>query len=563
MLRELRITNLALVRRLDTVFDEGLTVLTGETGAGKSIILQAIHLLAGGRADASWVRDGADSALVEALFEISPARSSLLNEIREMGFDVEGELVVKRILSAQGRSRFYLNGNMCTARDAGHVFQALLNVASQHDQQQLLLPRFHLDFIDLVGGLLEDRDSLGLVYDQWSGLRTRLRELEGAGSDRERRSEFLRHQLKEIDAAAVRPGEDAELVRERDRLKVADVLLQFGHRASRGLDEAVVSMAQIRKDIEQMAGHDKELAVFSGQVSGSAYQLEDHALEIRRYLAGIPNDSRRLEELSSRMSVLQGLKRKYGGDLDAVCLYADSIRQELEELDSLEERIAVVKKEIAACANNLAEAARSLSARRVEVAKELEGRIQSELADLCLQQAVFSISFGDISEDIGTISRSGWDRPEFMFSANPGEPVRPLVKIASGGELSRVMLALKCLLARKDQVETVVFDEVDAGISGKTAEAVARKIKELSGHHQVLCITHLPQIASRADCHFHVSKRTADQRTETEIAELAQESRVSELARMLDGDSVTASTLAYARELMSRNSASANTKQPF
>jgi DNA repair protein RecN (Recombination protein N) len=312
----------------------------------------------------------------------------------------------------------------------------------------------------------------------------------------------------------------------------------------------------VRKNLTQMAAFDQTLAGLAEEVAGNCFQLEDHVQTIRNYVQTLASDPARLDVVTARLDLLQRLKRKYGGELDAVLAFGREAKQELAEIEALDERLASLEKEVAQNEAALAEAAALLSKGRQVAAQELAGKIRASLAALCFEQAVFEICFkGEQSEELGTISRLGWDRPEFMFSANQGEEPKPLAKVASGGELSRLMLALKTILAQKDQVDTVIFDEIDAGISGKAAEAVARKIRELAGHHQVFCITHLPQIASLADEHFLVQKSVVDARTKTTITPLALETREQELARMLDGDSVSEQTLAYVRTLMERKAA--------
>lgn len=556
MLKELIITNLALIEKLHVSFAEGLTVLTGETGAGKSIILQAIHLLGGGKAAAAWIRSGAETATVEALFELNPRHGIIQEKLAEMGFEPEPELVVKRVVSLKGASRYFMNGSLATAKAVGEVMENLLSVASQHDHQQLLQPRSHLDCIDAVGGLWPQRLAVSRRYDKWVAARELYQALAAKERDKEQRRDFLGFQVKEIEEAAASPGEDAALVLERDRLRASDDLIGLGKKSWHLLAEAVnTPLSVARKNLAQMAAFDPSLAALAEEVAGNCFQLEDHVQAIRNYVETLASDPARLDAVTARLDLLQRLKRKYGGDLDAVIACGREAKQELAELEALDERLACLEKEMRHNETALAEAAALLSEGRQAAALELAGKIRAALAALCFEQAVFEIFFKDPDRELGNISRLGWDRPEFMFSANQGEEPKPLSKVASGGELSRLMLALKTLLAQKDQVDTVIFDEIDAGISGKAAEAVARKIRELSGHHQVFCITHLPQIASLADEHFLVQKAVVDARTKTTIIPLSPEKREQELARMLDGDSVSAQTLAYVRTLMERKTA--------
>ena len=555
MLRELKISNLALIEELHLNFSEGLIVLTGETGAGKSIVLQAIHLLSGGKASATWVRNGAEQAIIEALFEIDPGHSQLLNLLREKGFDSDGEIIIKRILSAKGRSRFYLNGSLSTARLISELCENLLNVASQHDHQQLLVPGFQLDFLDSVAELKSRREQFADLYDDWQVKKKKFEGLRAQEMDKEQRRDFLNFQCQEISQAKLTPGEDLKLVEEKDRLKSSDDLNRLGHKSYSLLQDATANqLSLLRKNMNQMAALDQSVTGLTEEVSGYCFQLEDQLASLRDYLDSIPNNPARLDEICARIDLLQQLKRKYGPDLDNVILYGKKAKEELAELDALEHNLDRLASELAKSEQQLLQNATELSKKRKKHGREITKKIINELHFLALDLAVFEIFFHEPDKDkLARMTRKGIDRPEFLFSANPGEPPKPVAKVASGGELSRLMLALKCLLARKDQVETVIFDEIDAGISGKAAEAVAKKIKELAAHHQVICITHLPQIASYAEEHFLVAKSVHDQRTKSTISRLQPDEQVHELGRMLDGDSVTEKTLAYAGELLGRH----------
>ncbi|MFA6498297.1 MAG: DNA repair protein RecN [Desulfurivibrionaceae bacterium] len=557
MLKELIITNLALIEKLHVSFAEGLTVLTGETGAGKSIILQAIHLLGGGKAAAAWIRSGAETATVEALFELNPQHGIIQEKLAEMGYEPEAELVVKRVIALKGSSRYFMNGSLATAKAVGEVMENLLSVASQHDHQQLLQPRSHLDCIDAVGGLWPQRLIVSKCYDKWREAKELYQELVVKERDKEQRRDFLAFQAREIEEAAASPGEDVDLVLERDRLRASDDLIGLGRKSWHLLAEAVnTPLSLVRKNLAQMTAFDPSLTGLAEEVAGNCFQMEDQVQAIRNYVETLASDPARLDVVTARLDLLQRLKRKYGGELDAVIAFGQEAKQELAEIEALDERLASLEKEVRQSETALGEAAALLSKARLAAAQELASKIRASLASLCFEQAVFEIYFnGEPGQELGTISRLGWDRPEFMFSANQGEEPKSLAKVASGGELSRLMLALKTLLAQKDQVDTVIFDEIDAGISGKAAEAVARKIRELAGHHQVFCITHLPQIACLADEHFLVQKSVVEARTQTSIIPLSVEKREQELARMLDGDSVSEQTLAYVRTLMERKAA--------
>lgn len=555
MLKELKITNLVLIERLDIALGAGLTVLTGETGAGKSIILQAIHLLAGGPGGQDQVRASAAEAVVEAMFELDTGRESLLAEIRSRGVEVDDCLVIKRVIPAAGKSRFYINGSFATAALAGELLENLLAVASQHEHQQLLAPRAHLEFLDNAGGHIPLRAAYGELYEHWHAMRSQLSDLEAKEQDKEQRRDFLSFQCREINTANPVSGEDEGLVLERERIKSSHDLERLGREALFLLRGSVADgLALARKNAEKMAEFDPSQVQLAERLAGTGYELEDLAAQLVHYLGDIPTDPARLEELSARLDLIQNLKRKYGPSLDEVILFGQRAQAELEQLEDMEARLVELRAELARLDELVLAKARELSTARRATALVITAKLQAEFGALCLADARFEVRFGGEPE-LAALNRRGGDRPEFFFSANPGEPLRPLAGVASGGELSRLMLGLRCILAHGDQVATVLFDEVDAGISGRTAEAVAAKLQELAAHHQVICITHLPQIAARADQHFQVEKRVADNRTTTAMRPLAAADRVQVLAGMLDGDSVSGKTMDYAQELLARHQA--------
>lgn len=564
MLRELKINNLALIESLHLVFNahktpaaaSSLVVLTGETGAGKSIILQALNLLSACKASNSWIRTGADTASVEAFFEIHPGKKALLEGLSEKGFDIDDTLILKRIISRQGRSRYFINDSMATAALVEFICENLFSVASQHEHQVLLNPRNHLDFIDSVGELWGQRLEYADIFAKWQDLKAEQKKLQQLEQDREQRRDLLSFQLQEIGESGIYENEDEELAAERKVLKSSDTLMELGNTSYDILSDAVVgNLGQVRRNLEQMAQYDQAASDMADRIAASSYELDDITRQLNQYLHNIPSDPLRLEELEARIDLLQKLKRKYGGpqtELAEVIKFGENAEQELAELESMDQRLAEAGRKLAAMEKELTAQAESLSRARIKTAKELEKVICQELSTLSFATAEFTVHFDPVEQKLEELSASGWDRVEFMFSANPGEPVKPLVKIASGGELSRLLLGLKCILARRDEVETVIFDEVDAGIGGQAAEDIANKIRQLSQHHQVLCITHLAQIASKADEHYRVVKKVKDKRTQTDISLLDDQTRVQELARMLAGDSVTDETVAFAKELLKK-----------
>ena len=563
MLRELKINNLALIESLHLVFNaddpgasSSLAVLTGETGAGKSIILQALNLLSGCKASNPWIRSGAESASVEAFFEISPDRKDLLDALLEKGIEAEEGLILKRIVTRQGRSRYYANDSMATAALVGFLCENLFSVASQHEHQVLLNPRNHLDFIDSIGDLWEKREKFGELFSRWTELKALQQNIQQQEQIREQRRDLLSFQLKEILDSCISAGEDEELAAEKKLLRSSDTLMELGEMSYDLLSDAIhANLGQVRKNLEQMANFDPAAAEIAERLTNSSYEIDDLTRQLGQYLNGIPSDPLRLEEIEARIDILQKLKRKYGGPqalLTEVIAYAEKAEQELADLDNMEQKLADTGKKLAALEKEMRSTAELLSGAREKTALQLEDAIRRELNTLSFSTAEFKAEFESDTKHLEDISPSGWDRVEFMFSANRGEPLKPMAKIASGGELSRLLLGLKCILARRDHVATVIFDEVDAGIGGQAAEDIAKKIKQLSEHHQVLCITHLAQIASKADEHFRVHKSLRNNRTVTEITLLDYVSRVDELARMLEGESVTDETLAFAKRLLQK-----------
>jgi len=555
MLCELRVKNLALIEFLELGFDQGegggLVVMTGETGAGKSIMLRAINLLSGGRASSDWIRSGAESCEVEALFEINPDHHLLLHQLEEGGFGSEPSLVIKRIMNNAGRSRFYVNGSLATGKIVSELTAELLSVASQHDHQQLLQPSLHLDYLDTLGDLWPDRQLLGKIHKNRQDKKAELTALRLQEQEKEQRLDFLRFQVGEIREAALQPGEDELLLAEKKRLKNGQALINLSQATHRLLSHELMDhLTTLRQNMAQLAAIDPGIVKLSEDITGYTFLAEDYVIELKQYRDSLENDPYRQEQVSERLDIIQQLKRKYGVSVESILDFAEQGEVELQHLENMDKEIAALEKEVTALEKEMCDRARQLSEKRMTTAATLETAMTRELSSLAFNQASFQMVWKEVEQLPETMKSSGWERGEFFFSANPGEPARPLAKIASGGELSRLMLAMKCLLARKDMVETVIFDEVDSGIGGEAAEAVARKIKELSAHHQVFCITHLPQIAARGTLHFQVSKKVDDGRTQSAVVRLSSESRVQELVRMLAGDSATEQTQAWAEELL-------------
>jgi DNA repair protein RecN (Recombination protein N) len=555
MLCELRVKNLALIESLELSFEQNaggaLVVMTGETGAGKSIMLRAIHLLSGGRTSSDWIRSGEESCEVEALFEIRPEHQHLLGKLEEGGFGSESSLVIKRILSSAGRSRFYVNGSFATAKTVAALTRELLNVASQHDQQQLLQSSLHLDYLDTIGDHMEERSLVKEQYQKWQKKREELENLKLKEREKELRQDFLKFQVAEIREAGFESGEDLLLAAEKKRLKNAQALIKLSQASFKLLSyDMMDGLTALRQNMTQLAELDPSVVKLAEEISGFTFMAEDYVGELRAYKDNLETDPYRLDQVNERLDLFQQFKRKFGETLEQILEFADNGEAELRQLENMEKEIAALEVEVQSLEKEMCKTAAHLSARRKLTANTLEKSMVGELTSLAFDKPSFKVEWADVEQTPESMRVTGWDKGEFYFSANLGEAPKALAKIASGGELSRLMLAMKCLLAKKDMVETVIFDEVDSGIGGEAAEAVARKIQELAGHHQVFCITHLPQIAARGNIHFLVAKGVQEGRTQTRVLRLSEEKRVSEIVRMLAGDSATEQTQAWAKDLL-------------
>ena len=560
MLCELRVKNLALIESLELSFEHddgvGLVVMTGETGAGKSIMMRAIQLLFGGRASADWIRTGADSCEVEALFELHRDHRHLLEKLETSGFGEDRMILLKRVFTSSGRSRFFVNGSLATAAGIAQLAGDLLSVAGQHDHQKLLQPSQHLDILDTYGDVWPQRQEFARLFGQWQEKRALLADLRRREQEKEQKQDFLKFQADEIAAAAISPGEDLLLGEEKKRLKNAQALIKLSIESLRLLGgDLQDGLRQLRQNMATLAGLDPGAAKLAEEIGGYTFLAEDHLAALRAYRDGLEEDPYRLDQVSERLDQLRQLQRKYGETLEEVVAFGKSCQEELSRLETLDRTIAAVAAELTALEGELLRRAGELSERRRQAAGDMERAMARELASLAFDRARFSVAWREVETSRESLRASGWDRGEFFFSPNLGEDPKPLAKIASGGELSRLLLAMKCLLAQKDMVETVIFDEVDAGIGGQAAEAVAGKIKELAGHHQVLCITHLPQIAARGTLHYRVAKQVVDGRTQSAVVRLSAEERVGELSRMLAGDAITPQTAAFAEELLAKGGA--------
>ncbi|MCE5262369.1 MAG: DNA repair protein RecN [Deltaproteobacteria bacterium] len=554
MLAELNIRNFAIIDELHVAFDGGLNMISGETGAGKSIIIGAVGLLLGDRANADMIRSFEDAAVVEALFDIH-GQQELREKIREMGFGEGGELVIRRVVSRSGKNRVYINGNLASLSSLAAIGESLINICGQHEHQMVLDPENHTDILDEFAGLLPDRAAYREHYDLHRALQERLRALQERQRTRAEREDLLRFQIGEIAGAELRPGEDAALAEEKKILANVQKLIDHAESAYETLygkgDSVLTEFRGALSAVKEIRKIDPGLKLSGQEMEELYYRIEEAAFALRDYAKRLSYDPARLEAVDERLELLGRLKRKYGGTLEAVLGKQAEAEQEIGEISSLAEETEALTREMAVEQGRLMEAAGALSARRRAAAADLKTVVEGEIRTLRMDDAQFEVVFHEPAGEGKTVlNEKGMDLPEFYLSANVGETLKPLRAIASGGELSRIMLALKKVLARTGSVGTIVFDEVDSGIGGATAEIVGQKLREVARHHQVLCITHLPQIACCGDRHYLVVKNVAGERTNTSVALLSEEERLAEIARMLGGVELTKKTRDHAREML-------------
>ena len=554
MLSELRIVNFALIEQLSLQFQSGFIVLTGETGAGKSLLIDAITLLVGGRASTDQIRSGEAEAQLEAAFHL-PDTHPLLHRLRlhEIIGQNESELILRRVLSRSGRHRVYVNGNLCPQRVLEELGGTLVDIHGQHEQQSLLATARQLDALDAFGRLLELRWRYEQAYQRWKELRTQWDALESDRIDRTRREDLLRFQAREIEQAGLLPGEEEQLHNEQRRLVHAHRLKELAHEAHVELqadEQAILTrLGRIGRALTELGLTDPEMGDCEQVVTESAIQLKELAGRLRDYAQQLESDPDRQVVVEDRLDLIQRLKKKYGGTIEAVLAMGKGVQEELQLLDNHEARTAELTARLDEESRRLRTLAQQLSKKRIDAATRMTTLVEAELIALKMEQAIFQVTVAsdESADGLGPIGR---DRVEFLLSSNPGEPPRPLGRVASGGELSRIMLALKTVLAEMDQVPVLVFDEIDTGVGGAVAAAMGTRLRKLGAFHQVFCITHLPQVASQAEHHLLVEKGLEGQRTSTSVRVLKGIGREKEIARMLGGLTITKKVRETAAELI-------------
>jgi DNA repair protein RecN (Recombination protein N) len=554
MLVELRIVNFALIEQLSLQFQSGFTVLTGETGAGKSLLIDAIALLVGGRASTDQIRSGEDEAQLEAAFSL-PDTHPLLQRLRVQDIisQNESELILRRVLSRSGRHRVYVNGSLCPLRVLEELGGTLVDIHGQHEQQSLLATTKQLEALDGFGRLTESREQYEHTYQGWKELRRALEVLQNDVVDRARREDLLRFQVQEIERASLLSDEEEQLRGERQRLVHANRLRELAHEAHLELqadEQAVLTrLGRVGRTLAELVQIDPAMGDCEHIATESAIPLKELAGQLRDYAQRLEADPARQAVVEDRIDLIQQLKKKYGGSVEAVIATGQRVQEELQLLDNHQERTAELTAQLEEQAHRLRTLAQQLSQKRTDAAKQMTTSVEAELAALKMEQAIFQVMVSSDESPEG-IGPTGCDRVEFLLSSNPGEPPRPLGRVASGGELSRIMLALKTVLAEMDQVPVLVFDEIDTGVGGAVAAAMGTKLRKLGSFHQVFCITHLPQVASQAEHHVLVEKGLDGQRTSTSVRMLKGVGREEEIARMLGGATITKKVRETAAELI-------------
>lgn len=548
MLTELSITNLAIIEKLHVSFHAGLTALTGETGAGKSIIIDAVSLIMGERASLDLIRSGCDEAAVEALFDITQLPQIKL-ELQQRGFDADQELIIKRTLSRSGKNRIFVNGGMATVSVASSLARSLINIYGQHESQTLLRPENQLQLLDSYAGLSKQRENFAKLFTQLSSVVETLATLDQQEREAARRLDVSLFQQEEIALAELYDGEDEQLEEERQIIASAEKRLTVTNQAYDVLyngDGALLGQLQhISTALKDIAHIDQTLTPLASSLDEAYLLLEDSALSLRNYVSRIESDPQALQRIEDRLDLISRLKRKYGATIGEILQFKQQLDQEIASLQGRVEDRQQLEANRQQLEEQIREQGTALTAQRRSAALKLQQELTSEVGQLAMKDAVIEVAFETFPEP----RSSGYERVELLFSPNPGEQARPLAKIASGGELSRLMLAFKQVLPESD-VPTLIFDEVDTGISGATSELVGKKLKNVATRQQVFCITHLPQVASCADHHLLVKKSSDQQRTTTAVVELSQTERIGEIARMLAGEKITPSALNHAEVML-------------
>ena len=551
MLQELSIKDFAIIDEIQISFQPKMTVLTGETGAGKSIIIDALGLLAGGRGSTEFIRKGEKKAVIQGLFTL-PREANTYNILEEYGIDSEdGQIILQRDLYRGGRNICRINGMMVNLATLRKVGETLIDIHGQNEHQELMKPENHIDLLDEYDKKTSElRNQYQVVYQNYRKLKLSMEKKEADEKAWAQRLDMLNFQVKEIEEAGLKINEEDELVEEKNKLDNFQAIhdaLELSYQILSGEKIDVVgNLGNAMNELSDVSDLSENLQEINTKISDAFYSLEDVARDISDELDSMEWNGERLNEIEERLELIHQLKRKYGDTIEDILHYHSRIVKELREMENAEQNSEKQERQLSEALEKVKELAIKLSKQRKKSAKKLEKMIHEQLSALYMDKAVFEVKFLNNSK----LYSKGIDKVEFYIQTNPGEEMGPLAKIASGGELSRIMLALKTIFSQKMGVTSIIFDEVDTGVSGRVAQAIAEKISQISNNSQVLCITHLPQVAAIADNHYYISKSVNDGRTETSLEELDEKQKIREIARMLSGSEITELTLKHAEELI-------------
>lgn len=551
MLQELSIKDFAIIDEIQISFQPKMTVLTGETGAGKSIIIDALGLLAGGRGSTEFIRKGEKKAVIQGLFTL-PREANTYNILEEYGIDSEdGQIILQRDLYRGGRNICRINGMMVNLATLRKVGETLIDIHGQNEHQELMKPENHIDLLDEYDKKTSElRNQYQVVYQNYRKLKLSMEKKEADEKAWAQRLDMLNFQVKEIGEAGLKINEEDELVEEKNKLDNFQAIhdaLELSYQILSGEKIDVVgNLGNAMNELSDVSDLSENLQEINTKISDAFYSLEDVARDISDELDSMEWNGERLNEIEERLELIHQLKRKYGDTIEDILHYHIRIVKELREMENAEQNSEKQERQLSKALEKVKELAIKLSKQRKKSAKKLEKMIHEQLSALYMDKAVFEVKFLNNSK----LYSKGIDKVEFYIQTNPGEEMGPLAKIASGGELSRIMLALKTIFSQKMGVTSIIFDEVDTGVSGRVAQAIAEKISQISNNSQVLCITHLPQVAAIADNHYYISKSVNDGRTETSLEELDEKQKIREIARMLSGSEITELTLKHAEELI-------------
>ena len=550
MLNQLSVRNVAVIDKLDINLHDGVSVLTGETGAGKSIIIDSINMILGDRANKELVRYGTDKAVVQAVFD---APKSVINILEENDIYVEDEtVIITRQVTKEGKSVARINGMVVTLNILREISDRLINIHGQHDNQALLTPIRHITFLDAYADNEEYINRYKDILSKKREIEKKISSLEMDEQEKMQRIDLLEYQVKEIKKASLEKDEEDDLREQRDIYTNAEQITKSVNEAYMNLYEgdeiqsAYDGISIAVNEISQISDLNPQLKSIYDTLNEIMYSLEDTAHEIKEFGETVEFDEQALNEIDERLDLISRLKRKYGNSIEEILEYLKKAESELNDIKLSDERTNELKEELKNITKELKEKGNVLTQRRENAAKVLEENIEKSLHELNMEKSKFKVNI----ENDGTFYDNGMDKVEFLISTNPGEPLKPLVKIASGGELSRVMLAIKSILADSDGVDTMIFDEIDTGVSGKAAMSIAKKLAVIAKNKQVICITHLPQLTAMADNHYLIQKNTDGELASTTLKELDEEGRELELARIIDGGEVTELALSHAKQML-------------